>query len=183
MAEKITLTFTKGEYRRLLDMVYLGNVMLSAMENYNEEASNGVESKVFSKVAQIGRPQYAEFIDEYGGWLPTKAYEAKGIENVINEYNDTVFWDELIHRLALKDVAKFADIKNPDIIYQAIWDRSDQYEEFFQEHDFTKVYADGMPEMTIPETFRSMDVGEIDRDMLGAEDIDLEEIMLPEDEE
>lgn len=162
MADKIVLSFTKGQYRRLLDMVYLGNIVLSAGENYNEEAFNEVESIVFSKVAQIGRPQYAKYIDEYGGWLPTKEYEEKGVSKAIEDYDEITFWDDLIYKLALRDVAKFADINNPDILYESIIERSEQYRDFFDKNDFSKLVVEGMEELKKPETFRSMDVGELD---------------------
>ena len=123
MAEKIVLSFTKGQYRRLLDMVYLGNTMLSASEKYNEEACNQVESVVFSKVAQIGRPQYAENIEDYGGWMPTREYEQKGVIASMEEYR-----------------------------------------EYFDEHGFSKIKVEGIEEFTIPDTFRTMNVGEIDMD-------------------
>lgn len=168
MADKIVLSFTKGQYRRLLDMVYLGNVVLSADEKYNEEAFNEVESIVFSKVAQIGRPQYAKHIDEYGGWLPTKEYEDKSVNKAIENYDELNFWDSLAYKLALRDVAKFADINNPDILYENIMDRYDQYAEFFDKHDFSNIVVEGMDELIKPETFRSMDVGEID--MSGFDD-------------
>lgn len=168
MADKIVLSFTKGQYRRLLDMVYLGNNMLSASDTYNEEAFNEVESIVFSKVAQIGRPQYAAHIDEYGGWLPTREYEEKGVIKAIEDYDEITFWDNLVYKLALKDVAKFADINNPDILYENIVERCDQYRDFFDKNDFSKVMVEGMEELKKPETFRSMDIGEID--MSGFDD-------------
>ena len=164
MADKIVLSFTKGQYRRLLDMVYLGNTMLSASEKYNEEACNQVESIVFSKVAQIGRPQYAEHIDEYGGWMPTREYEQKGVISSMEEYDDTMFWENLFHKLALKDVAKFVDVNNPDILFSALDQRMEQYSKFFDEHGFANVNVEGMEEFVIPDTFRSMNVGEIDMD-------------------
>lgn len=164
MADKIVLSFTKGQYRRLLDMVYLGNTMLSASEKYNEEACNQVESVVFSKVAQIGRPQYAENIEDYGGWMPTREYEQKGVIASMEEYDDAMFWENLIHKLALKDVAQFADVNNPDILFSAIDQRMEQYREYFDEHGFSKIKVEGIEEFTIPDTFRTMNVGEIDMD-------------------
>lgn len=180
MADKIVLSFTKGQYRRLLDMVYLGNIVLSDSENYNEEAFNEVESIVFSKVAQIGRPQYAKYMEEYGGWLPTKEYEEKGVSKAIEDYDESTFWDDLVYKLALKDVAKFADINNPDILYENIIERCEQYREFFDKNDFSKVTVEGMEELKKPETFRSMDIGEID--MSGFDDCDEDDEVDEEDD-
>lgn len=172
MADKIVLSFTKGQYRRLLDMVYLGNLILSDDEKYNEEAFNEVESIVFSKVAQIGRPQYAKCIEEYGGWLPTKEYEDKSVLKTLDNYEEHNFWDSLAYKLALRDVAKFADINNPDILYENIMDRYDQYVDYFNEHDFSDVIVKGMEELKRPETFRSMDVGQIDMSGFNDDDDD-----------
>ena len=162
---KITLSFTPAQYRRLLNMVYLGNMVMGAADNYKEDAYNEVESVVFSKGKARGREKYAEYIEEYGGFLPTKDFEDCGILKVLENYDDEAFWSELVRRLALIDVSKFADVKNPDIMYSAIIQRTEQYEDFFEENDLTKIKVEGMPPMDESiETFRSMLVGELEAD-------------------
>ena len=82
----------------------------------------------------------------------------------MEEYDDAMFWENLIHKLALKDVAQFADVNNPDILFSAIDQRMEQYREYFDEHGFSKIKVEGIEEFTIPDTFRTMNVGEIDMD-------------------
>ena len=115
----------------------------------------------------------AENIEDYGGWIPTREYEQKGVIASMEEYDDAMFWENLIHKLALKDVAQFADVNNPDILFSAIDQRMEQYSKFFEDNDFSKVKVEGMEEFEIPDTFRTMNVGEIDMDAFA--DYDEEE--------
>lgn len=173
MADKINIQFTKKQFRALLDIVYAGNYLLTyALEN-GEEKYNEIESKVFACASQMDMGKFAEYVDEYGGWLPTKEFEEQGVNKRIESYDNTSFWDELIHRLAMRDVAMALKTDNLDIVMEAIIDRSDEYEEFFDGHDFNDVFVKNMkPIRENYETFRSMDIGEVDTDGYEADDDD-----------
>lgn len=164
MADKITFELTKKEFRTLLDMIYAGNMMLSGVDENDEERYNSLESLAFSKAKEINKEEFAEYNKEYGGFLPTKAFEDDGVLERMQAYDDYTFWSELAHRLALRDVAtKMTNTTDPDLLYEAIIDRTDEYEEFFEKHDLSKLFVKDMPEFSkTAKTFRSMDIGKIE---------------------
>ena len=163
MADKITLEFTKEQFRNLLDLVFAGNYLITSTNEKDEEKYNQLESMIFSHAKDINKPEFAEFDKEYGGWLPTKEYQHQGIDERISEYDNVSFWDELIHRLALQDVAMNLHTDNPDILIDALLDRSDEYRDFFDNHDISAIKIKGMKPMDKNfDTFRSMNVGEIE---------------------
>lgn len=173
MADKINIQFTKKQFRALLDIVYAGNYLLSYANEKNEEQYNEIESKIFAYTRETGMDSFAEYVDEYGGWLPTKEFEEQGVNERIEHYDNTSFWDELIHRLALRDVAMTLNTDNPDIVMEAIIDRSDEYEEFFDKNDFGNVVIKNMkPMQKNYETFRSMNIGDIEADGFDSDDDD-----------
>ena len=134
MTDKINIVFTKKQFRTLLDIVYAGNYLVSSTNEKDEEKYNEIESLVFSHAKEADMDEFAEYVSEYGGWLPTKEFEEQGIEERIESYDSTSFWNELIHRLALRDVALTLNTDNPDIVMEAILDRTDEYEEFFEKN-------------------------------------------------
>lgn len=163
MANKITLEFTQEQFRNLLDLIYAGNYLLTSTNEDGEEKYNEIESLVFSRTKDIGKEEYSEYVEEYGGYLPSKDFEEAGVQEKITGYDNVSFWNELVHRLALRDVAANLNTDNPDILIEAILDRSDEYEDFFDKHDLDTVRIKGMKPMNKnPNTFRSMDVGEIE---------------------
>ena len=163
MTDKINIVFTKKQFRTLLDIVYAGNYLISSTNEKDEEKYNEIESLVFSHAKEADMDEFAEYVSEYGGWLPTKKFEEQGIEERIECYDSTSFWNELIHRLALRDVALTLNTDNPDIVMEAILDRTDEYEEFFENNDLSNVTIKNMKPMRKNyETFRSMDIGKVD---------------------
>ena len=174
MADKITLEFTKEQFRNLLDLVFAGNYLITSTNEKDEEKYNQLESMIFSHAKDINKPEFAEFDKEYGGWLPTKEYQHQGIDERISEYDNVSFWDELIHRLALQDVAMNLHTDNPDILIDALLDRSDEYRDFFDNHDISAIKIKGMKPMDKNyDTFRSMNVGEIES--FSDDDTDLDQ--------
>lgn len=164
MAEKINIELTKKQLRTLLDIVFAGNMVLSGTNEKDEEKYNEVESIVFAEADKCGEKGLAEFDKTYGGWLPTKKFEDAGVLERLDEYEDYVFWSELARRLALKDIATETRLKDPDIIFEAMLDRAEEYEEFFDEKGIGAVEVRGMKKMKAPEAYKSVDVGEIESD-------------------
>ena len=93
------LELTKKQYRRLLDMVYIGNWVLNStrgedrIPDYDE-----VESLLFSKARDEGMGILAEVYD--GEVVPSRAFAEGGIHEAIMDYEDSVFFDILAEDLA-----------------------------------------------------------------------------------
>ncbi len=97
------LHLTNKQYRRLLDMVYIGNWVLNSargedrFRDYDE-----VESLLFSRAAGVGMPTLAELWN--GEVVPSRAFVEGGIHEAIADYEDAVFFDILAEELARRDM-------------------------------------------------------------------------------
>ena len=97
------LELTTKQYRRLLDMVYIGNWVLNStrgddrFRDYDE-----VESILFEKASQEGMAVLAEVYE--GEVVPSRAFVEGGIHEAIIEYENNVFFDILAEDLARRDM-------------------------------------------------------------------------------
>ena len=126
----IRFDLTNKEYRRLLDLVYVGNWILnSARGNDRIPDYDHVESLVFSQCVQNGMDSLYEIQD--GTVLPSRAFEEGGIHEAIMDYEDTVFFDILAEELARRDM-DFEPIDSSN--YDELTSRIDEYIAEFEEH-------------------------------------------------
>ena len=97
------LELTTKQYRRLLDMAYIGNWVLNStrgddrFRDYDE-----VESILFEKASQEGMAVLAEVWE--GEVVPSRAFVEGGIHEAIIEYENNVFFDILAEDLARRDM-------------------------------------------------------------------------------
>lgn len=101
------IELTDKEFRRLLDLVYIGNWILNStrlddrFEDYDK-----IQEKLFSRCADNGMRM---LIDRWGGHVyPSKAYEEGGIHEAIADYEDAIFYDLLAEVLAQRDLGEDA---------------------------------------------------------------------------
>lgn len=100
----INIEFSDKEFRRLLDLVYIGNWILNAargddrIDDYDE-----LESKVFAQCAK-NRHFHGLFEIVDDEVFPSRAFEQGGIHEAIMDYEDLVFFDILAEELALRDM-------------------------------------------------------------------------------
>ena len=97
------LELSKKEFRRLLDMVYIGNWILnSARGDDRFEDYDDLEEKLFSLCAQQGMGALSQVWE--GHIYPSRAYEEGGIHEAIADYEDAVFYQILAEELARRDL-------------------------------------------------------------------------------
>ena len=101
------LELTDKEYRRLLDMVYIGNWVLNATRGDERfDDYDLVESLLFSKAPDAGMASLAELWQ--GEVVPSKAFAEGGIHEAIMAYENNIFFDILAEDLARRDMAEEA---------------------------------------------------------------------------
>ena len=121
------IDLTNKEFRRLLDMVYLGNWVLNStrgddrFKDYDE-----LESKLFALCRTNGMDVLAE--DWNDTVIPSKAYEAGGIQQVVALYEDNVFYEILAEELSRRDM-NYPQIDEEN--YSEIVSRMERYMEEF----------------------------------------------------
>ncbi|NLM84358.1 MAG: hypothetical protein GX189_06600 [Clostridiales bacterium] len=129
------IELTDKEFRRLLDMVYIGNWILNSTRgNDRFEDYDHVESKIFSYCIQADMPDLYEIRD--GVVVPSEAFENGGIHEAIADYEDAVFFEILAEELARRDM-DYEAIEQDD--YNELDRRIDEYIEEFEQNGIDNI--------------------------------------------
>lgn len=132
------LELTKKQYRRLLDMVYIGNWILNSTRGDDRFADyDEVESLLFSKAAEEGMPSLAELWQSEV--VPSRAFVDGGIHEAIMEYENNVFFEILAEDLARRDMD---DPPIDETNYEELNRRIDGYMAEFEEHGTDNILID-----------------------------------------
>ena len=132
------LELTTKQFRRLLDMAYIGNWILNStrgddrFRDYDE-----VESLLFAKARAEGMPTLAE--DWEGEVVPSRAFTEGGIHEAIIEYENNVFFEILAEELARRDMD---DAPIDEHNYDELTRRIDDYMAEFEEHGTDNILVD-----------------------------------------
>ena len=132
------LELTAKQFRRLLDMAYIGNWILNStrgddrFKDYDE-----VESLLFAKARQEGMGVLAE--DWQGEVVPSRAFAEGGIHEAIIEYENNVFFEILAEDLARRDMD---DAPIDESNYEELASRIDAYIAEFEEHGTDNILVD-----------------------------------------
>ena len=132
------LHLTEKQFRRLLDLVYIGNWVLNStrgddrIRQYDE-----VESQVFAHCLDHGMAKLVELYD--GEIIPSRAFAEGGIHEAIMAYEDTAFFEILAEELALRDLdAERATPEN----YDEVVARMEEYMGEFEAHGTDHISVD-----------------------------------------
>lgn len=134
----MNIDLTAKEFRRLLDMVYIGNWILNSTRASDRfEDYDLVQEKLFSLCAKNGMRSLVQ--TWHGHVFPSKAYEDGGIHEAIADYEDAVFFDILAEELSRRDMQ--AEGLNDDDV-AAIAQRMDEYLAEFEKNGVTNIRVD-----------------------------------------
>ena len=139
----MNIELSKKQFRRLLDLVYIGNWILNStrgdqrFRDYDE-----VESLLFSRAILEGMSSLGELYQ--GEIVPSQAFVEGGIHEAILEYENNVFFEILAEDLARRDMD---DAPIDESNYAELASRIDAYINEFEEHgtDNILVDIDGVP--------------------------------------
>ena len=132
------LELTNKQFRRLLDMVYIGNWILNStrgedrFRDYDE-----VESLLFTKAVQAGMPTLAEVYE--GEIIPSRAFAEGGIHEAIMEYENNVFFEILAEDLARRDMD---DVPIDEHNFEELAQRMEAYISEFEAHGTDNISVD-----------------------------------------
>ena len=97
------IELTQKEFRRILDLVYIGNWILNSVRGSDRfEDYDNIQEKVFSYCRECGMESLIETLQ--GQTRPSEAYEEGGIHEAIADYEDAVFFEILAEELARRDM-------------------------------------------------------------------------------
>ena len=134
----MNLELSKKQFRRLLDLVYIGNWILNSTRGDQRFADyDEVESLLFGRAALEGMPGLAELYQ--GEIVPSRAFVEGGIHEAIAEYENSVFFDILDEDLARRDMD---DAPIDESNYDELTSRIDAYIAEFEEHGTDNILVD-----------------------------------------
>ena len=117
------IELSSKEFRRLLDLVYIGNWVLNSTRGDDRFQDYDVlESKIFSLCPALSEPWN-------GTVVPSRAYTEGGIHEAIAYYEDNVFYEILAEELSRRDM-DYPEITEEN--YDEITGRMDQYMSEFE---------------------------------------------------
>ena len=132
------LNLTKKQYRRLLDLVYIGNWILNSTRGEDRFADyDEVESLLFGKGKEVGMGALSEVYE--GEIIPSRAFAEGGIHEAIMEYENNVFFEILAEDLARRDMD---DVPIDESNYDELSSRIDAYISEFEEHGTDNILVD-----------------------------------------
>ena len=132
------IELTTKEFRRLLDMVYIGNWILNSTRGDDRFADyDALESKLFALCNHNGMQALVEPWN--GTYIPSRAYEEGGIQEAIAFYEDNIFYEVLAEELSRRDM-DYVDITPEN--YEEITNRMNRYMQEFEANGLTRLTLD-----------------------------------------
>ena len=132
------LELTTKQFRRLLDMAYIGNWILNSTRGDDRfKDYDDVECLLFAKAREEGMGVLAE--DWQGEVVPSRAFAEGGIHEAIMEYENNVFFDILAEDLARRDMEDASIDQNN---YEELSSRIDAYIAEFEQHGTDNILVD-----------------------------------------
>ena len=117
------INLTPKEFRRLLDLVYIGNWVLNSTRGEDRfQDYDDLESKLFAL-----SPALSELWN--GTVVPSRAFAEGGIHEAIAYYEDKVFYEILAEELSRRDM-DYPEITDDN--YEEIVGRMDRYMSEFE---------------------------------------------------
>ena len=99
----MNINLTKKQFRRLIDLVYIGNWVLNSTRGGDRiSAYDDVESELFLRCIENGMEVLADKVGDLA--TPSRAFIEGGIHEAIMDYEDSVFFEILAEELARRDV-------------------------------------------------------------------------------
>ena len=117
------IDLTPREFRRLLDLVYIGNWVLNSTRGDDRFRDyDDLESKIFALSPALSEPWN-------GTVVPSRAYAEGGIHEAIAYYENNVFYEILAEELSRRDM-QYPEINEEN--YDEIVGRMESYMSEFQ---------------------------------------------------
>ena len=135
------IDLTAKEFRRLLDLVYIGNWVLNSTRGEDRFADyDNLESKIFALSPALS--------EEWNGTVvPSQAYTEGGIHEAIAYYEDNVFYEILAEELSRRDM-DYPEITEDN--YDEIVSRMDRYMSEFLLSGVQHLTLEELPHKSVP---------------------------------
>lgn len=106
----MNLELTSAEYRLLLDIVSIADWIMHAHDEDEREdtaAHRELFQKIYAQAQDAGCEDLVAYDEELGGYFETDQFEDESpVMELIEEYDEDNFWDELASRMAQRDAVR-----------------------------------------------------------------------------
>jgi len=134
----VNIELTELEFRRLLDMAYIGNWVLNSTRGTDRFADyDNVESRLFSLCLAHDMNSLVDITT--GVAKPSLDFENGGIHEAIADYEDSIFFEILAEELARRDM-DFEPIGPEN--FSELTNRIDEYIEEFEQNGIDNISLD-----------------------------------------
>ena len=131
------IELTNKQFRRLLDLVYIGNWILNSTRGTDRLTDyDDLESRLFGLCPEHGMDILCENRGPVA--LPSQAFAEGGIHEAIMDYEDTVFFEILAEELAHRDLYAYGEIADPEELATRI----NAYITEFEENGLSNILVD-----------------------------------------
>ena len=132
------INFTKKQYRRLIDSVFLGDMVINGIRIQEEQIKEYEELRkyIYSFSKEMGCEDIIQFDKNDKEYYETRNNEDGGILDFLSDYDYEIFWDNIVRRLAKRDVARkqrlMAEELTSDEWMRLVSEREEDYEQEFE---------------------------------------------------
>lgn len=129
------LKCSKEEFKILMDLVYAGNLLINGMREVDERIApySDMEQRLFAMAKEHGYEDCIAYDEEYKEYMPTHTYENSELADYIDAYEDRVFWEELVVRMARRQALNELGDENPDMSNAELRNRQIELEEYYED--------------------------------------------------
>lgn len=140
---------TKEEFKTLMDLVFAGNLLINGPRSKEERVAcySDMEQSFYKMAEEFGLGELVEYSEEFKEYMPTHEYEEDEFNDYIDAYDTSVFWDELVMRLARRDALNYAGDVDQNITKAALKEMQLGFEEKYEE----EIEANGIMRLKIVE--------------------------------
>lgn len=144
------INFTKKEYPLLLEMLTMANWMLHShciSDDSRQKEHDKLRNKILSHYEEFAAGDLVEAGDKPDEYYETNKLMDHVHSNFISSYDEEMFWDELIDRLAMRDVVssigedQYVALDGIDRITK-VEDAKEPYINEFERHGLENVIID-----------------------------------------
>lgn len=146
----MSISFNKDEFRTLIKLAYLGEwVSAVHLGEHENPAQDQLLQKIYSQAKAMGCEDLVEFDSDTDRYEPGAELEAdEELRAVIEDYEDSAFWELLISRLAMRDAMK--DVGEDELegeameqFLESLEQTENSYSEEFENHGLDRLKIQG----------------------------------------
>ena len=109
------IDINKEEYRNLIDMLYIADWVMTSHKSENDpemDKYQQLRNKFYALAEKMGMEKLIELDTELNNYYETAEFEDESAcHQIIDEYDNEVFWDRLIEEMTMRDLHAEVDVR------------------------------------------------------------------------